>query len=642
MKKLLLFLIVLSSFAIDAQTFEWVSGFHGNSNIKVNSIDVDQSDNSVITGQFNGTIDLDPGAGVSEFTSAGQEDIFICKLDPTGGLVWGYTIGSSGVDYGTSIDIDDLGNIILTGEYSSTVDFDNGLNVNALTAISGEDQFILKLDSNGDFIWVKSIDAAASDANRSIKVNGTGDIYLTGNFVGTVDFDPNIGVQSLSTTGGFQAAYILKLDANGDYVWANKIEATSTTYGFSLGLDQDKPVITGGFMGTVDLDPGAPVVNETSNGVRDIFVLKLSESGLYEWSAAIGGSGQDTGWAVAVDENGNSYVTGSFGGTVDFDPSNQTSELVGAAAEIFVLKLNSIGNYVWAKAIGGSTSNLGLSIDVDHLGNCYTTGYFYGTADFDPSLNTQSLTASGTHDAFLSKLDSNGNHVWAYQLGGAGIDQGWAMRVGNNLDIYTTGFFEQTVDFDIGPSAENLTSTNARDGFVHKIGQCASLSSFITETACDTYLAPDGQMYSNSGVYTAVIQNSVGCDSVITIDLTINTVDATTTQLDDVTIQANLNGVQYQWVDCDDNFAIINGATNQTYTATVNGNYSVIVFDGNCSDTSDCVTISKVSLEELTSPNKELVKIVNLLGQETPFKPNTVLIYIYSNGTSERVFKLEE
>lgn len=113
------------------------------------------------------------------------------------------------------------------------------------------------------------------------------------------------------------------------------------------------------------------------------------------------------------------------------------------------------------------------------------------------------------------------------------------------------------------------------------------------------------------------------------------------TQVDDITLFTDVVGVDYQWIDCNTNQDVI-GEIDQTFVATANGDYAVVVTNGNCSDTSDCIAISQVSLDELELKNKEVVKIVNLLGQETEFKPNTVLIYIYSDGTSERVFKLEE
>jgi hypothetical protein len=117
-------------------------------------------------------------------------------------------------------------------------------------------------------------------------------------------------------------------------------------------------------------------------------------------------------------------------------------------------------------------------------------------------------------------------------------------------------------------------------------------------SSCSDYTwSVDGQVYTTTGLYTAVIPNSAGCDSTITLDLTIGAIDVTTSTLVH-TITANLAGVTYQWIDCTNGNAVLTGETAQAYTATVNGDYAVIVTDGGCIDTSACVTINTISLVE--------------------------------------------
>lgn len=171
---------------------------------------------------------------------------------------------------------------------------------------------------------------------------------------------------------------------------------------------------------------------------------------------------------------------------------------------------------------------------------------------------------------------------------------------------------------------------------------CVPTSSSITEVACDSYTAPDSQVYTSTGIYTATIQNAAGCDSVITIDLTVNTVDPSATQLNAVTLQANSSTGQYQWVDCDNNFSFLNGETNQVFTAASNGNYAVIVTENGCTDTSSCIVVNQVGIEELLHTQKQVVRILDVMGRETTFKPNTVLFYVFSDGTMRRVFKIED
>ena len=123
--------------------------------------------------------------------------------------------------------------------------------------------------------------------------------------------------------------------------------------------------------------------------------------------------------SISSDAIGNIYTTGYFAGTVDFDPGNGITTLDPTGADIFVHKMDSSGNFIWARSFGGIGEDRGLSLKVDDLGNVYTTGAFNGTADFDPSTGTANLTSNGFQDAFVSKLNANGDFVWVKQMGGS-------------------------------------------------------------------------------------------------------------------------------------------------------------------------------------------------------------------------------
>ena len=124
-----------------------------------------------------------------------------------------------------------------------------------------------------------------------------------------------------------------------------------------------------------------------------------------------------------------------------------------------------------------------------------------------------------------------------------------------------------------------------------------------SQTTCNTFTWIDGITYTSSNsTATQTLQNAAGCDSIVTLNLTINNVDVSTTQTDGTNLSANAAGGTYQWLDCDNGFTPIPGATGQNYTATVNGNYAVIITKNACSDTSDCININNVGLNE----NKEI------------------------------------
>jgi len=138
--------------------------------------------------------------------------------------------------------------------------------------------------------------------------------------------------------------------------------------------------------------------------------------------------------------------------------------------DIFVSKLDSSGNFVWAKNMGGLIYDYGYGIAVDSSDNVYTTGLFGETADFDPGTGTADLTSAGGDDIFVSKLDSSGNFVWAKRMGGTDYDRGYGVAVDSSGNVYTTGDFLGTADFDPGAGTANLTSAGLADIFVSKLG----------------------------------------------------------------------------------------------------------------------------------------------------------------------------
>jgi hypothetical protein len=159
----------------------------------------------------------------------------------------------------------------------------------------------------------------------------------------------------------------------------------------------------------------------------------------------------------------------------------------------------------------------------------------------------------------------------------------------------------------------------------------------------DTYTFPDGSQQANitsQFIHTSYFQNMFACDSLIETTVNVTQIDNSITQTG-VMLEANQGGATYQWLDCDDNNAILNGETNQSYTPAITGNYAVEMTINGCADTSDCFLVDYTGIEELFAGEKELVKVVDLMGRETTPQKNMVLIYVYSDGTTERVFEFE-
>jgi hypothetical protein len=257
--------------------------------------------------------------------------------------------------------------------------------------------------------------------------------------------------------------------ANNELAWATGAGSTGADRGSAVAVDGAGNVYTGGvFQGTVDFDPGLGVFNLTSLGSNEAFVQKLDANGDFLWAVRMGSTSADLVTGIAVDGAGNVYTTGGFRGTVDFDPGAAVSNLTAVSTDVFVQKLSSAGTFVWAKRAGGSGSAAGGHVAVDGAGDVYTIGAFQNTADVDPGAGVFNLTSAGSNDVFVQKLSSEGTFVWATRAGGTGTDAGQGIALDGAGNVYTSGFFQNTVDFDPGAGVFNLTSAGNFDAFVQK------------------------------------------------------------------------------------------------------------------------------------------------------------------------------
>ncbi len=415
---------------------------------------------------------------IGNLNSNTQGQLIISKLDANGNLVWSKIAGGSSNVDGISIALDPSGNIYSTGQFKNTADFDPGPGISSLTSAGYEDLFILKLDSLGNFIWVKQIGGVMSDGGMAVTTDISGNFYITGYFSSTVDFDPGPSVTNLTPTGGSDI-FISKFDAQGNFAWARHVGDGITSDGRAIVADVFGNVYTTGwFEGVPDFDPGPGITTLTSTaGSMDIFILKLDASGNFVWAKQMGGPLKDEGLSLFTDVLGNVYSTGIYGGTADFDPGPGFANLTSAAGSntsslnIYISKLDVNGNFILAKQIGDILDDVGTSITVDGSGNIYLSGCFSGTVDFDPGPGTFNLISLGDLDGFILKLDAAANFVWVKQIGGSGNDVASSSILDGFNNIYSTGFFDNTCSFMSTATTLNLISQGAEDIFVSKINQ---------------------------------------------------------------------------------------------------------------------------------------------------------------------------
>ncbi|MES2763900.1 MAG: T9SS type A sorting domain-containing protein [Bacteroidota bacterium] len=502
MKKITtLFLVasaVLSSTTILSQaSLQWAKGWGASFEDAVVSVATDPTGNVYTLSVFSQTVDADPGIGTFTVATKGANDMLITKLDPSGNLIWAKRLGGTGNDDPSALAVDASGNVYSTGYFIGTADFDPGSGTSNLSSTGSSNEiFVSKLDANGNFVWAKSMGGNGTDAGQAIHVDNSGNVYTTGSYNLTADFDPSPTSTFTITSAGGANIFVSKLDMNGNFVWAKSIGGAGGSFsnnGTGITTNAAGDVYTtGNFIKTVDFDPGVGTYTVTCVGGfnNDVFLSKLDMNGNFAWAITIGNSDYDDSFDVKCDGAGDVYITGKFYETVDFDPSSTTTYTLDGASSgnVFVAKYNTTGNLVWAKTMGGTDADAGNNIFIDGNNNILTSGYFQGTADFNPGAGVANLTAGGGSYAsvFVSVLDVSGNYVNAFSLASQySYDRPPSVAVDPMGNIIVGGAFEATSDFDPGAGTFTMTATAASysDAFVTKIGNVATgINNFNTSS----------------------------------------------------------------------------------------------------------------------------------------------------------------
>lgn len=510
------------------------------------SVATDLSGDVYTTGKFRSTIDFDPGAGVSNLTSAtnSANDIFILKLTSPGSFVWAKSMGSSNEDNGQSIVIDVSGNVVTTGYFDGTVDFDPGTGVSNLTSFGVDDIFISKLDANGNFVWTKQFGGIDEDDGFSVATDAAGNIYMTGFFQDVADFDPGTGIFNLTAVGSTYDIFISKLDQNGDFAWATSIGSAGNDYGRAIATDGSGNVITtGNFKLTADFNPEAATLNFTSAGNDDIFIQKLSNP--------VVALPTITSFAPTSGPIGTTVtITGANFSTT---PSNNEVKFNGTLATVTASTASSITTMVPTGATTGA-------ITVTEAGNTATSASsFTVTSATTIVIATQpssSTVCSGTTATFTLSASGTTNIAYQWQYSPDGISP--------FTDLTNTGGYSNV-------STATIT-INSTGNFGAGTYRCKISGDFAAT------------IYSNTAA------------------LTVNQIPP----IPDVTHVANCGGTAFaltasgatgaqQYVWYDPSSTVISGQTTASYsTPTISSStiYYVAIIDGTCTSPKAGITIT--------------------------------------------------
>ena len=628
----------------------WAKQYAQTSSLPINvvtDVQTDAAGNIYIYGRFSETVEF----GSTTLTSSGATDLFLCKLDSNGNVIWAKKYGNSGYDigYNGNMEVDDNGNVYIGARFQVSITIGS----TTYNSAGAEDLIFMKINTAGNVVWSKKFGGIGKDENHGIAIDASGNSYYVGSFANTVAF----GSTSLTATGSSDF-YIVKLGPTGDVIWAKKMNSTGSGTGIGIKLTDDGIVyVSGTFMGTLSFG-GFSVSSSSSSNIDAVF-SKLDTNGNVLWLKKVGSTVNAYNSCLAVKPDGNIVLSGEFTGT----------SVAGSSAgsfDVYVSEYTPAGSFVWAKKFGSTGGDLNRSLAVGPDNAIYVGGSFTGTVSFD----SYTLTETSNDEAYLVRLsncDPTTHTITETACGNFQL---------NNETYTTSGTYTQVLENAAGcdstitlnltinqPTSSSVTITECEaytwplnnqtyttsGTYTHVIpngNNCDSTitltltinqptSSTMTQTACGSYTL-NGQTYTNSGTYTQVIPNANNCDSTITLNLTINDVNTTVTA-SGIVLTATQSGATYQWIDCDNNDAPIAGATSQSFTPTQNGNYAVAITANGCEETSDCVSVNSVGIETIEQNdwsvypnpgngvftiigeslnNTTSIKVTNALGQE--------------------------
>jgi hypothetical protein len=539
-----IFLSILSALVISSISIaqpNWGKSLEKNNTQTTNNgITKDANSNIITAGVFSGSIDLDPGPGTNIVNAGTGFQFYVSKLDSNGNYIWGKTFGSGSNKF-LKVTSDVAGNIYIGGLFQGTVDFDPSALVYSYASAGGYDNFVMKLDSNGNFKYAQKFGNNYNDDLKTIEVNTLGELYAYGNFFGTLDMNPGIGIAnftSTTTNTGRPDIFLVKLDTAGDYLNTKILANGSIKTATGLHVDAAGSLyLLGNFSGTIDMNPGAAISNFSAGTSAYGFINKLDSNGNFKFARAFQTPNTSTTIDVTTDANYNIYAAGTWNiDSIDLNPGAGTfwvKRLGGINS--FITKLDSLGNFVFGKSINGSPSEVNIhTLNYDNFQNIYCSGNFkynFNTTAGVSHLNISDASSSSFSNTtgVVCRMDTNGNYAFVKKIG---TD---CMAVANpDGSLYATGMYTGLQDLDLSPSVlqAGAVGITIKTPYILKHSFCSSgVSASDTISNCDTVFV-NNTKYTNSGTYFQTYGDANGCDSIVPYIVTVkskttNTITAT-------------------------------------------------------------------------------------------------------------------
>ena len=493
MKTLILFISFFFLTVSQAQDvgFVWANQLRGANWVQqdCNGIAVDNSGNVFVVGRITDSVDFDPSVNDYWIHSDTQFEspAYVAKYDPNGNFIWAKKLSSLDLCIARNIKIDNNNDLYILGDFRDSVDFDPGTSEYWVEPINGIDAFLLKLDADGNFTWVKTWGGPSINYGYELTLDHLQNIYIAGTFRDSIDIDPGPNLLKIGSNGE-EDVYIQKFDSNGDLIWFYQIGGNDEDRVFDLSTDnQQNLYIAGSFQDSVDFNLGMNDSVLYNLGSTSGYLLKLNSIGEFIWVRENGGPHFQEMVAVETCKNGEVCIVGSLYGSGQFISNNDTvvGPWCGNGTNQMLIKLDSNANIIWSRIIGGVNSGVyDGELSTDSLDNVYCASSVGEFAGFNMPNPVYIFSASGAVDLMVYKYTSDGFYSWSEHIGGTNAST-WheALDIDPTGNLHITGRFNFTVDFDPTPGNFDLTQYgSSMDAFFLKLNQ-SSLMNFARKDA---------------------------------------------------------------------------------------------------------------------------------------------------------------
>ncbi len=445
----LLFLFVCISHIIHAQpSLDWAQNIGTIKSDNGRAITVDNQSNIFSSGIIND-----------------GSYCFIFKQNSQGDTIWSTSFGNFGSNIsGGPIVVDHAQNVYLLGSATNAISFPTSTGVFNLPNFGYRDIFVCKYDSAGVFQWARLIYGNNNDGATGMDVDFLGNIYITGVFAGSINFDTYQGTLTYySASNGQTDIFLCKMDPNGIILWVKKFGGVGADGSSKLRISPDNKIVFAGYINSsFDFDPG-PGIYYVSGSFQG-FISRFDTSGNFIDVNFIGGLVS----SLDIDSKGNILTTGRLWSSGDFDPGPGTYILTAGGSitsSNYVCKWSASCTFKWAIKIGGPYESTScIAIDVND--NVFFAGQYTNAIDMNPGPGTYMLYPSGEEDGFICKLDSNASFLYAFKIGSTYHDRIDQIHISNSGKIGVIGTFTTQVDMDPGPATFNLLSNGQTDIFI--------------------------------------------------------------------------------------------------------------------------------------------------------------------------------